>query len=164
MFRKNFESAAHYESATVPDVVPTDAHPNLQGIRVLVADDERDARQLIATALECCGAKVATAFCADDASAQAFRQKFDVIISDLAMPGGDGISLVKRLRLRGDRTPAIALSAMRGETVEKAVRDAGFTQHVDKPVELTFLAAAVADVVWRSRQGKTHEREYLSQP
>ena len=151
MFRKTYDYPAQRQTAAIPDVVHTEAQPRLEGVRVLVADDERDARQMIAMALEHCGARVQTAFSADEASTLAGRQKFDVIVSDLAMPNGDGFSLIRRLRMRGDKTPAIALSAMRGPDIEREVIEAGFSQHVDKPIEMSYLAAAVADVVLKTK-------------
>ena len=154
MFRRNYEHPEHREPAAVPDSIPSDADPHLQGLRILVADDERDARQMIRLALETHGASVMTAYNVDDAVAMTGKNHFDVIVSDLAMPGGDGFSLVRRLRLRGDRTPVIALSAMRGLDIEKEVREAGFAQHVDKPIELTYLASAVADVARLHREAK----------
>jgi CheY-like chemotaxis protein len=113
---------------------------------------------MIQAALEASGARVSTAYNADDAVALAGKQKFDVILSDLAMPGGDGFSLLRRLRLRGDRTPAIALSSLRGPDVEKEVRDAGFVQHLDKPIEILYLTSAVADVVYTAREAKAARR------
>jgi CheY-like chemotaxis protein len=151
MFRKTYEFPAQRQTAAIPDLVTITAHPNLEGTRILVADDERDARQMIQLALESCGAKVHAAYSADEAASLAGKYKFDVIVTDLAMPGGDGFSLLRRLRLRGDRTPAIALSAMRGSDIEKEVSEAGFIQHVDKPIEMSYLASAVADVI---RTGK----------
>lgn len=151
MFRKTYEFPAQRQVAAIPDTIVTDIKPSLQGVRVLVADDERDARQMIALALETCGARVQTAYSADEASSLAIRNKFDVIVTDLAMPNGDGFSLIRRLRMRGDKTPAIALSAMRGADIEKEVQEAGFVQHVDKPIEMSYLTAAVADVVFKAK-------------
>lgn len=147
MFHKNYEYPVQRADAAIRDLVPIEEHAVLTGARVLIADDERDAREMLSLALECCGAQVATAFSAEEAASLASRQKFDLIITDLAMPGGDGFSLLRRLRLRGDRTPAIALSAMRGHAIEMEVREAGFVQHVDKPIEMSFLAAAAADAI-----------------
>jgi len=158
MFRKGFDSPNHHEYATAPDPFPAVPHPDLQGVKILVADDERDARQMITMALESCGAAVTGAYSADEAASQCFRHKFDVILTDLAMPGGDGISLIKRLRIRGDRTPVIALSGMRGDNVEQAVREAGFFQHLDKPIEVSFLTSAVADAVWTTREAKSRKQ------
>lgn len=151
MFRKTYENPTNRQVAAVPDAVPIATHPNLTGCRILVADDERDARSMISLALQSCGAVVETAHTAEAAVTLAGKYDFDAVVSDLAMPGGDGFSLLRALRLRGKKMPVIALSAMRGEEIEKQVKDAGFALHVDKPIELSYLTAAVADVVWNSK-------------
>ncbi|RYG69659.1 response regulator [bacterium] len=154
MFRKTYENPAYRQIAMVADAVPIPRQPDLEGARILVADDERDARQMIAMALQNCGATVYAASSADEAVNLAMKHEFDVLVTDLAMPGGDGFSLLRALRLRTKRMPAIALSAMRGQEVEKDVHDAGFALHVDKPIELTYLTAAVADVIWNAKEKK----------
>lgn len=147
MFRKQIEYPDHQAPPTIPDLVPVARQPNLKNARILVVDDEADARQMIALALQGCGAQVETAYNAEVAVNLTAREKFDAIVTDLAMPGGDGFSLLKRIRFRGDHTPAIVLSAMRGPEIECQVADAGFAQHLDKPLELSYLTAAVADLV-----------------
>ena len=151
MFRKQLEYPDHQAPAAIPDLVPIDEQPSLQNARILVVEDEADARQMISLALQGCGAKVETAYNAETAINLTAREKFDAIVTDLAMPGGDGFSLLKRMRFRGDRTPAIVLSAMRGPEIEQQVADAGFAQHIDKPIELSYLTAAVADLVSASK-------------
>jgi CheY-like chemotaxis protein len=151
MFRKHYDNPDIRQTAAIPDAVPIAAHANLTGARVLVADDERDARSMISLALQSCGATVETAHTAEAAVALASKYDFDAVVSDLAMPGGDGFSLLRALRLRGKKMPVIALSAMRGPEVEKEVKDAGFALHVDKPIELSYLTAAVADVIWNAK-------------
>jgi CheY-like chemotaxis protein len=151
MFRKQYDITGHHQPAAVPDEISTPQIPDLNGIKVLVADDERDARSAVATALQMSGAIVGTAHCADAALTLASKHDFDVLVTDLSMPGGDGVSLLKALRLRGKKMPAIALSALRGGNVEKEIREAGFALHVDKPIEVSYLAAAVADVVHLDR-------------
>lgn len=159
MFRKTYENPANRQIAMVADAVPIPRLPDLEGTRILVTDDERDARQMIAMALQNCGATVMAASSADDAVALAGKHNFDALVTDLAMPNGDGFSLIRALRLRGKKMPAIALSAMRGYEVEKEVHDAGFALHVDKPIELTYLTAAVADVIWNSKEKKYAKEE-----
>ncbi len=151
MFRKQYDITGHHQPAAVPDMIATTQPPDLSGIKVLVADDERDARAAVATALQMNGAIVGTAHCADAAISLASKHDFDVLVTDLSMPGGDGVALLKALRLRGKKMPAIALSALRGGSVEKEVSDAGFALHIDKPIEMTYLAAAVADLVFLDR-------------
>lgn len=148
MFRKQYDITGHHHPAAVEDAVPITRSPDLNGIKVLVADDERDARAAVAAALQLNGALVATAHCADAAIALAGKHDFDVLVTDLSMPGGDGLSLLKALRLRGKKMPAIALSALCGGNVEKEVAEAGFALHIDKPIEMSYLASAVADLVF----------------
>jgi CheY-like chemotaxis protein len=151
MFRKTYENPANRQIAMVTDAVPIDRQPNLDDTLILIADDERDARQMIVMALQNCGATVHAASSADEAVALAGKHDFDAVVTDLAMPNGDGFSLLRALRLRGKKMPAIALSAMRGMEIEKQVHDAGFALHVDKPIELTYLTCAVADVIWNTK-------------
>jgi CheY-like chemotaxis protein len=151
MLRKTYEQPLTPQVATIPDTVQIERTPDLKGVKVLVADDERDARNAIAMALGLCGAQVETAHNADEALSAASRTNFDVVLTDLAMPDGDGFSLLRGLRLRQKKMPVIALSAMRGAQIEKEVKDAGFSLHVDKPIELSYITAAVADMVFWSK-------------
>ena len=122
--------------------------PELANLKVLVVDDEPDARDLVAEVATRCGCVVATAGSTGEAleSVRAFHP--DVILSDIGMPGEDGYDLVRRLRQlapsAGGRTPAAALTAYaRAEDRRQAMR-AGFEMHLPKPVEPAELAAAIA--------------------
>ncbi|MDP9150655.1 MAG: ATP-binding protein [Myxococcota bacterium] len=111
----------------------------LRGVRVLVVDDEADARDLLATVLVEAGATVETAASAGDGFDRIRRFRPHVLVSDIGMPEEDGYALITRIRALdpqvGGRTPAIALSAYtRGEDRMKAL-SAGFTAHVAKPVD-----------------------------
>lgn len=152
MSRPSNADAVSSKTATVPDAVPIPMQASLIGARVLVADDERDSRSLISLALQSGGANVQTAHSAGEAVEMALKTDFDVLVTDLSMPNGDGFSLLRSLRLRGKKMPAIALSALRGPEIEKQVKDAGFALHLDKPIEVSFLTSAVADVIWNARQ------------
>ena len=117
-------------------------------MRVLLVEDEPDARELFASMLELCGAQVVAVGSTRDAVA-VFRDRCpDVLLSDIGMPGEDGYSLMRRIRgLRcseGGDIPAIALSAFtRPEDRMQALR-AGFTTHVAKPVHPADLVHVVA--------------------
>jgi signal transduction histidine kinase len=125
--------------------------PRLDGLSILAVDDEKDALQLAARLFEDRGATVTTAGSADEALALAFARKFDVIVSDIGMPGRDGYELIKECRARGLTTPAIAVTAYaRSEDRTKAL-SSGYQGHVAKPVELAELLATVAAVVHRPR-------------
>jgi PAS domain S-box-containing protein len=131
-----------------------DAGVELQGISVLVVDDEPDARSLVKHVLEECGALVRTASSATEAFELFQSQQPGVLVSDIGMPGDDGYSLIRWIRSlekeKGGTTPALALTAYaRPEDRMKAVR-AGFQLHVVKPVEPAELVTMVASLVGRS--------------
>jgi PAS domain S-box-containing protein len=123
------------------------AESALDALRVLVVDDDEDARDLIFTLLAGAGAVVETAASASAAFDAVGRFRPDVIVSDIGMPEEDGHSLLRRLVALaepGRAIPAIALTAYtRAEDRKKALA-AGFTAHLGKPVAPDDLVAAVA--------------------
>jgi CheY-like chemotaxis protein len=121
---------------------------DLSGIKVLVVDDEADARDLIKRVLEECGAEVLTAGSATEALRMVEENKPHVLVSDIGMPGTDGYEFLRRVRAlgeaKGGKVHAIALTAFaRSEDRTRALR-AGFIYHVSKPVEPSELIAIVA--------------------
>jgi PAS domain S-box-containing protein len=134
------------------DMRPSHGCPErLDGLRVLVVDDEPDAREMLSVGLGQCGAKVTTASSAREALEAVAGGKFDAMISDIGMPGEDGYELIRRVRAlpSGGRIPAVALTAYaRTEDRLRALR-AGFEMHVSKPVELTELVVVIANLVRR---------------
>ena len=125
----------------------------LAGLRILVVDDQLDARELIHRVLEDSGAEIVTARTADEALRLVETHKPDVVVSDIGMPEVDGFELLRRIRAlgpdRGGRVPAIALTALaRSEDRTRALR-AGFLVHVSKPVDPSELVATVASVAGR---------------
>jgi CheY-like chemotaxis protein len=128
---------------------------DLSGVKVLVVDDEADARDLIKRVLGDCDAEVLTAGTATEALAIIEREKPHVLVSDLGMPNVDGFEFLRQVRAlgtaRGGRLPAIALTAFaRSEDRTRALRG-GFLVHLSKPVEPSELVATVASVSGRSR-------------
>ncbi len=123
----------------------------LQGVRVLVVDDEKDSRELLQTMLESCEADVTVTASAAEAYEAVQRLEPDVLVSDLAMPGEDGVSLIRRVRAlpapESSRVRAVAVSAYaRLEDRERAL-SAGFDAHVAKPVDPDNLLSVVGDLV-----------------
>jgi signal transduction histidine kinase/ActR/RegA family two-component response regulator len=132
-------------------------HSDLSGIKVLVVDDEADARELIARVLGECGAEVLTAGTASEALTLIERERPQVLVTDIGMPDVDGYELLKHVRAlgyaRGGKIPAVALTAFaRSEDRTRALR-AGFLAHVSKPVEPSELVATVASVTGRADEG-----------
>ncbi|HEY9619583.1 MAG TPA: response regulator [Crinalium sp.] len=129
--------------------------PQLNGVRVLVVDDEIDAREMLAAALETAGATVIPVISVAEAIATISNAKADVLISDISMPEEDGYSLIRKVRMlpatQGGTIPAIALTAYaRTEDQSRALTE-GFHMHLSKPVEPTQLASTVASLIRQSR-------------
>jgi len=129
--------------------------PNLAGLRILVVDDEADARDLLAIRLQQYGASVITAASAEAALKALGRQnpQPDLIVSDIAMPGEDGYSLIRRVRAMepewGGRIPAIALTAYSRTKDRVQALAAGFQMHMPKPVNAAELAIAIISIIGR---------------
>ena len=133
---------------------PLETTFSLAGIRVLVVDDDRDAREMLEVALSQYGAEVRVAASADAGYDELVRDCPDVLVSDIEMPDATGYDLVRRLRhsdmpeLR--RLPAVALTAYaRTEDRVKALL-AGFQTHVPKPVEPAELVTVIASLAQRT--------------
>jgi PAS domain S-box-containing protein len=129
----------------------------LQGVRVLVVDDEPDARGMVSRLLTDYDAQVEMAGSADEALAKLDVFQPHVIVSDIGMPGKDGYQLMRELREREvpgrPRVQAIALTAFaRSEDRYRALR-AGFQVHVSKPIESQELVVTVSSLVQRMRDG-----------
>ncbi len=138
------------------DTMPSfDCAERLDGLRVLVVDDEPDTRELLKAGLGQCGAEVTTAGSAAEALAAISRRAPDLLISDIGMPDEDGYELIRRVRElpadSGGKVPAIALTAYaRTEDRLQALR-AGYQMHVTKPVEMAELVAVAASLVQRGK-------------
>ena len=127
---------------------------NLQGVKVLVVDDEADARALVKRLLEDRGASVRAAGSVEDALRLLAEERPDVLVSDIGMPGEDGYALIRQVRAlgvnQGGAVPAVALTAYaRAEDRMKAIL-AGFQMHVSKPVEPAELLTMVASLSGRA--------------
>jgi CheY-like chemotaxis protein len=133
---------------------PAESTDRLDGLTILVVDDEADTRDLLKQGLEYCGAQVKSAESAAEAMELMKMSVPDVLISDIGMPGTDGYEFIRQVRKlsahRGGRVAAIALTAYtRIEDRLQALR-AGYDMHVPKPVELTELIAVAVSVVRRN--------------
>ncbi|HEY3582320.1 MAG TPA: PAS domain S-box protein, partial [Pyrinomonadaceae bacterium] len=120
----------------------------LRGLRVLVVDDEFDARMLVSTMLEGSGAQVLAVASTAEALDSMETWKPDVLIADIGMPIEDGYSLIRKVRAlpheRGGRTPALALTAYARDDDPKRALSEGYQVHLAKPVDRVELASAIA--------------------
>ncbi len=147
-------SEASREHPTTPSVVAVHSDPiDLTGVRVVVVDDEADARELIKRVLTQCGADVRCAGSALQALEVLKTNRPDVLISDIGMPHIDGYEFIRRVRqlppLEGRRLPAIALTAFARSVDRTRAIMAGYQMHMAKPIEPQELVATVASFAGR---------------
>ncbi|MBD2199893.1 MULTISPECIES: hybrid sensor histidine kinase/response regulator [Calothrix] len=125
----------------------------LEGIKVLIVDDDVDTREFLAFLLEQHGAKITSAASAEEALKAIAQSIPDLLLSDLGMPDVDGYALIRKIRSlpsdRGGEIPAIALTAYAAETTQQQVFAAGFQLHIAKPADPAKLVAAIAAIVKR---------------
>jgi PAS domain S-box-containing protein len=123
---------------------------SLDGLHVLVVDDDADSLALAAVALGHCGARVTTARSGAEALEAVKVEPPDVLVSDLGMPGMDGLELMRELRAAaGSAPPALAVTAYAQSTDVTRTLAAGYRMHLSKPLDPMKLAAAVASLAGR---------------
>lgn len=125
---------------------------DLSELRVLLVEDEADARELLALLLQRLGAKVVTAETTDQALAQLSAADFDVLVSDIGLPESDGYALIRSVLASGRSArdlPAVALTAFARAEDRRRALVAGFQSHVTKPVDAGELGAVLASLTGR---------------
>jgi len=136
---------------------PPTAQYSLNGLRVLVVDDDQDTRELVAAVLMPCGAEVVSVGSATEALDQMKQQRFDLLISDIGMPAMNGYDLISRIRQlgeeRGGRTPAVALTAYAGIDDRERALAAGYEMHIPKPFVAAELISAAIFLTERHSSG-----------
>ena len=143
-------------SETVAGVMVTPSM--LMGVRLLVVDDDPGARELITGMLEGFGADVSVAENGRAALTSLLAQPPDVLVADLGMPEMDGFTLIEQVRALdpdfGGRTPAVAVTAYASPQDRLRALQAGYQNHVAKPVEAEELAIVIASLAGRAVQDK----------
>jgi len=164
------ERAEPHEPSTIPPRAKTipplpeerssPSHHLLDGLRVLVVDDEADARDALAGLLERYGAEVRSAASVVEAMAALQVALPDVLVSDIGMPGADGYELIRRIRLlpadAGGRLCSLAVSAYATDEHRKRVLSSGFQGHLEKPVAAAELVTAVARLAGRESRAPSN--------
>jgi signal transduction histidine kinase/ActR/RegA family two-component response regulator len=129
---------------------PDDPATSLEGIRVLVVDDDDDNREVVATSLETYRAATLQASSVAQAIEILQRDRVHVLLTDVAMPSEDGYALIRRLRASENglaaSTPAIALTAFARPEDRHHALQAGFQLHLAKPIDARSLVAAIASI------------------
>ncbi|MEA5605566.1 PAS domain S-box protein [Nostoc sp. UHCC 0252] len=142
--------------------IQPDNLPDLNGVKILLVDDERDTRELIAFILEQSGAVVTQAASALEALQALPEFKPNLLLSDIGMPEIDGYMLMRQIRTmspeEGGKIPAIALTAYAAEADYQQAIAAGFGEHITKPVEPAKLVRAIANLICSCSNLQTNSR------
>lgn len=130
--------------------------PALDGIDILLVEDEADARALLTLIFQRAGARVTPVSSVREAVDKLKQKKPDLLVSDIEMPGEDGYSLIRKVRAeeaeRGERAlPSVALTAYAARADRRRALMAGFQKHIPKPVDPAGLVAVAAGLVGRPR-------------
>ncbi|MBD2629183.1 GAF domain-containing protein [Anabaena variabilis FACHB-164] len=137
---------------------------NLNGVQVLVVDDDTDTRDLVAFLLEQAGAKVIAAASGGEAFAALAQSQPDVILSDIGMPDMDGYMLLRQIRAlppeQGGQIPAIAFTAYAAEFDQQQALSAGFQKHIPKPVEPEVLVQAILQIISSAALSVSNEQRH----
>jgi hypothetical protein len=146
-------------------IAPVAPHPvarSIEGVRILLVEDDDDTREAYAAMLVELGTQVRGE--PSVASALVALSEFhpDVILSDIAMPGEDGISFIRKVRRleheRGGQVPAAALTALASNEDRKRALKSGYQLHVPKPIDAAQLASVVATLVdWPADHGRPEQ-------
>jgi CheY-like chemotaxis protein len=137
---------------------PPRVESSLEEVRVLVADDDADGREILVMLLHRARAMVTATISADEALAAVETTVPDVIVTDLWMPVHDGFWLLDRLRElpphKGGRTPVVALTVSSDPRVARRAIAAGFAAFLARPVNLELFCGTVAELSCRKRGGQ----------
>jgi CheY-like chemotaxis protein len=145
------------------ETMPSAALARLNGLAILVVDDEPDANEMVQTLLVSQGAEVRVAASTRQALDILDRWRPDVLVSDIGMPVEDGYALIQQVRRRapgrGGDVAAVALTAYAHVEDRVKILTAGFQMHVAKPVDPAELVAVVASVCRSGRPGRATDVE-----
>jgi CheY-like chemotaxis protein len=132
------------------------AGPSLRGLRVLVVDDDRDSLDLVHTILVNLGAEAQQCVSVTEGLKAVEEWRPHVVISDIAMPGEDGYTFIRKVRAldfsKGGKTPALALTAYGRAEDRVRTLSAGYNMHVAKPVDAAELGVIVGSLAERSSE------------
>jgi len=156
LFSGSRQATVGSHSVTPPSPLPASQVP-LQGLRILIIDDEQDTLDFIRFLLEQYGGVVKPAKSINEGFLAFEQFQPDVVVSDIAMPGGDGYEFLRKVRAleaeRGGHVPAIALTAYARDEDHDRALEAGFQRYISKPIKPSDLVAVVAEVAGRFTGG-----------
>jgi len=134
-------------------ILPDLRAPDLEGVRVLIVEDDADSRELLTAVMIGKGASVSAAADAAEAVAMYASWRPDVVVSDIELPDEDGYSLIRRLRAYDPDVHAVAVSGFAAPKDADRALDAGFDVHLGKPVEACELITTIRNLAARKKRG-----------
>lgn len=141
------------QSQTLQNDTQSESCSDLNGVRVLLVDDDNDTREFVSFLLEEYGASVTAVTKGSEVLTALTQSLPDVLLSDIGMPEVDGYTLIRQVRSlppeQGGQVPAIALTAYAGEINQEKALSAGFQKHISKPVDPTALVEAVSELLMK---------------
>jgi CheY-like chemotaxis protein len=126
-----------------------DMSGELNGVSALLVDDDADSLELVSYVLERAGCRVTAVRTAAAALDAIGNGSFGLLLSDIGLPGQDGLELLREVRARGHDIPAIALTGHAGARHSKQAAEAGYQRHIAKPLDLLALLTAARDIARR---------------
>jgi two-component system, chemotaxis family, CheB/CheR fusion protein len=146
------EATGHEIVSSVSSITPAVSATSLEGLHLLIVDDNVDSLNLMKFMLEDAGAEVTTRESAQGAIAAltSSPQAYDVLLADIGMPDEDGFSLIRKIRVLdadiGGRIPAVAVTAYVNDQEQQMAADAGFQAHITKPIDWSDLLSAIVNL------------------
>lgn len=141
------------QSQTLQNDTQSESCSDLNGVRVLLVDDDNDTREFVSFLLEEYGASVTAVTKGSEVLTALTQSLPDVLLSDIGMPEVDGYTLIRQVRSLppelGGQVPAIALTAYAGEINQEKALSAGFQKHISKPVDPTSLVEAISELLMK---------------
>jgi len=145
-------------AAQPADAPADDARDRLAGVRILLVEDDAESRETLSALLSQSGATVTACRTASDGFDAAKSKAFDLLVSDIGLPGEDGYSFMRRVRAlpRGENGAivAVAISAYAGHAERLRSVDAGFDAHIAKPFRPAELTTLLHGLQGRPRDGR----------
>ena len=123
-------------------LIPSESKQPLSG-RILVADDDEDIQHLVADALEFMGLSVATVGSGIEALSVFIADAFDLVLTDLQMPGMDGFSLARRIKARSPQTPVILMTGSDCDSVSERIQQSRINHVIFKPLRIDELQQTI---------------------
>jgi CheY-like chemotaxis protein len=132
----------------------------LDGMTILVVDDQLDSREMLAALLEQSGARIVQCESAESALGVIDTRPFEAVVADIAMPQVDGYEFIRRLRATGSTTPAVAVTAFAQPEDRHLAMSSGYDAYCSKPIDRIHLTRILSALMASSKAGPSERSEH----